>query len=205
MKKCDVRAILDGQKTQMRRVVISPYKDEDGEPSKGPFEYIETPNGFAGCIDMQGDGYDHDGNQMVFSCPYGAVGRRLWVREDLVRDQDNNVRYTADRAYPRGDLTRWPWLGIKRLTAPFMPRKFSRLTLEITSVRVEQLHDIDEWSGDLIKEGATTLGRSSSNRDVPFMANVASFAYHWDRENAKRGFSWSVNPWVWVIDFRRTI
>jgi hypothetical protein len=66
----------------------------------------------------------------------------------------------------------------------FMPRRASRITLEITAVRVERLHDISE--SDAKSEGEDREG----------------FKRLWDSENAKRGYCWEVNPWVWVIEFK---
>jgi hypothetical protein len=65
-----------------------------------------------------------------------------------------------------------------------MPRRASRITLEITAVRVERLQDIS--ASDAKSEGEEREG----------------FKRLWDSENAKRGFGWEVNPWVWVIEFK---
>jgi len=75
-----------------------------------------------------------------------------------------------------------------KLTSPmFMPREFSRLTLEITDVRCERLCTI-------LPEDVRAEGYDWSDR---------SFIEAWDKLNAKRGFGWDTNPWVWVIEFKR--
>jgi hypothetical protein len=78
-----------------------------------------------------------------------------------------------------------------------MPRWASRLTLEITRVRVERLQDIT--FADCIAEGIHLIGREHPPNIVR-----REFQLLWDSINAKRGLAWAANPWVWVIDFRRT-
>lgn len=111
------------------------------------------------------------------------------------RDQTNRV------------LLEWKW---KRdvLSARFMPKWASRITLEITNVRVERLQNISEE--DACAEGVETKERSygvayRDYRGEPgaWMSEArASFGTLWDRINAKRGYGWATNPWVWVIEFQ---
>lgn len=90
----------------------------------------------------------------------------------------------------------------------FMPRFASRLLLEITDIRVERLNDISDE--DAVKEGLRILpasGRyvvspgdqyfSSASHDA-----VEVFSWLWDSINAKKGYPWSSNPWVWVVEFK---
>jgi len=80
----------------------------------------------------------------------------------------------------------------------FMPRWASRLTLEITGVKVERVQDIS--SRDAWNEGATC----SCTSPVPQCAgNIDAFRNIWDSINAKRGYGWDANPWVWVVEFRQ--
>lgn len=73
----------------------------------------------------------------------------------------------------------------------FMPRWASRITLELTGVRVEQVQDISE--ADAWSEGVRPEGGDA----------IAAFAQLWDGINGKRGFGWYANPCVWVLKFRR--
>jgi hypothetical protein len=100
----------------------------------------------------------------------------------------------GDRLWLRGPTTRPPWA--------------ERITLELTAVRVERLQDISE--ADAIAEGYT---RSAVEDDgSPLGAALAggvwtakfNFMFAWDHRNAKRGFGWTDNPWVWVLEWRRS-
>jgi len=88
-----------------------------------------------------------------------------------------------------------------------MPRWASRLTLEVTTVRVERLQEIAE--ADSIAEGIERIGIGLQplygvpTWAVRFLTAKTAYAQLWDSINAKRGFGWSVNPWVWVVAFKR--
>ena len=169
-----VQAILDGRKTQTRRVIKNPEKLE---------------------------GLMLSGEEENW-CPYGKIGDRLWVRETwaniLELSPEKNLVYKA---------TDWKgWLEyevepIKWSSPLFMPRWASRITLEITNIRVERLQDITE-------EDAEAEGISWSHSGGPFdnpeiIGAIENFAYFWDSLNAKRGYPWDSNPWVWVIEFKK--
>ena len=157
-----VRAILDGRKTQTRRIV-----------KKHPF--IEA--GFT--IDFINDP-DNAG-----LCPHGQSGDRLWVRETYTNYDP--VIYRADS----GNEKQTAW------NSPlYMPRRFSRITLEITDVRVERLQDIS--NNDALAEGVPDIRTKENNLDMR-----DCFRAPWDFLNAKSGYSWDINPWVWVISFKR--
>ena len=166
-----VRAILDGRKTQTRRVM----------------------------------------NYMARPYPYGQPGDLLWVREtwaDTSRECPTcPVSYRA--TWPRDDEDGrcFDWKP-----SIFMPRAFSRITLEIVSVRIEQLQDISEE--DANAEGVDEPGIYQGFSDGLFMLQTTQdepedeltyrdgFAWLWDSINAKRGIGWDTNPWVWAIEFR---
>ena len=132
-------------------------------------------------------------------CPYGAPGERLWVREAW--GFDSGVRGDF-RPLGRNDLS-----GMDLLThtlyradggeAPrwrpsiHMPRWASRITLEVTEVRVQRLHDISEE--DALAEGCTS---------DPFATAREHFRVLWDHINGAKA-PWSSNPWLWCIGFRR--
>ncbi len=125
-------------------------------------------------------------------CPYGAPGDRLWVRETFrieggARPEHgpNGVHFRADEDEP----------GIGWRPSIFMPRWASRLTLEVTEVRVERL-------GALTYDDAQAEGVDFFPL-APGCSLVQRFALGWDAINGKRGFPWASNPWVWVVAFRR--
>ena len=164
-----VRAILDGRKTQTRRI-IKPQPDYVDNIHK-------TPN---------------TGGKVI-KCPFGQPGERLWVREtwaDNIRGCPNGITYRADHCDPKGD---GPANPIKWRASIFMPRWASRITLEITNIRVQRLHDI--LSADAEAEGVLWKEK--------YMNPVHAFVVLWDSINAKRGFEWDENPWVWVIEFKK--
>ena len=109
---------------------------------------------------------------------------------------DGEERYFPDLSMP----TEWtmPKAAAKNtVTAMFMPRWASRITLEITDVRVQRVQAISVE--DCIAEGmSTTLREHEACTDL-----VDQYHYLWDGLNAKRGFGWDANPWVWAISFRR--
>ena len=207
-----VRAILEGRKTQTWRVVrmISrkgcPWCEE-----KEPYEWIETGN------ELAGYDYRHPCRCIIENCPYGQSGDRLWVRESMQivggdwhpdptnAFDDIDVQYAAD-SKRRSISIAWDVIWGKFLdtkgfilcsrSGRFMPRWASRITLKITAVRVERLQEITE--ADAYKEGI----HEWKSPEQTFMARL-HFKELWDSLNAKRGFGWAANPWVWKIEFRR--
>ena len=142
-------------------------------------------------------------NSAVVSCPYGAVGDRLWVKETWKADQiwdghrpldiheGEAVLYTADEHATR--IVPFGW-GRGRPSI-FMRRWMSRLTLELTSVRVERLNDISEE--DAQAEGV--IGLYVQKDEAP--SRVRAYRDLWESLNGAG--SWAANPWVWVLSFRR--
>ena len=158
-------------------------------------------------------------------CPYGAPGDRLWVRETYFawgrwetrfntkkgRDEWHFVDMTLEsgRVYvhaadgmPAGYVAPHRGgvgCGWWKRPAIFMPRAASRITLEITSVRVERLSEISE--GDAQAEGAFRWAAEQDTpvRDLPEARLV--FRQLWESINGPG--SWAANPWVWVVEFRR--
>ncbi|KVA45299.1 hypothetical protein [Burkholderia cepacia] len=221
-----VRAILEGRKTQTRRVAIPKRSFIDfigGGPKDGPDWNdpacwgFEDPNtGFWWAL--RGNDECHQ-----LPCPYGAVGDRLWVREthEVCRIGTETfegsrqarryagIAYQADegRAEVDIDLNTFQALDAKesRGWSPsiHMPRWASRITLEITGVRAERLQSINE--SDARDEGVTIedhhmRGYCAGAFRPP---SIRAFHDHWDSLNASRGYGWDTNPWVWVVAFRR--
>jgi hypothetical protein len=191
-----VRAILDGSKTQTRRVL---------KQATGPSLSVGIDDAAPGVAELSwlwGDGPGHEVHETIkqVACPYGKSGDRLWVREAirLVPDQepdDGTSRvlsiYDADGSLTPADA--WPWRR-KFLPPMHCPRGLSRITLEITSVRVERLQDISE--ADAMAEGVNAGKYLGLER-----ANARAFSELWESINGPD--SWAANPWVWVIEFRR--
>ena len=195
-----VRAILDGRKTQTRRIVKC--KDLDfqggGEEWNDPrFWGFETENGYWFMLKADPKAPD----EFQIPCPYGNPGERLWVRETFAyTDQSLNVE--PGYVYRATDPD-WSTLdGFKWKPSIFMPREASRITLEITDVRVERLQEISRE--DAIAEGAFLnerdwweLGNGLRGMSSP----QAAFLSLWELINGPE--SWDANPFVWKISFRR--
>jgi hypothetical protein len=191
----------------------------------------------------RGDGYwlyPNAKNEVTRECPYGICGDRLWVREAfrvrraepcLEHERDWQelmfpvVRYEADGSEIRFQGSRSTGQGIYRgdvervKPSIHMPRWASRITLEITDVRVQRLQDISD--DDCGAEGVDTtigmteddviVGNEEKMLDVgePIIVDVCykprfRFELLWDSINAKRA-PWASNPWVWVIRFARVV
>ena len=167
-----VKAILEGRKTMTRRVVKpQPENKLQGYYLNGAYAWRDP--------ELNLDEYPY-GNYT--SCPYGQVGDRLWVRETWHQDTGlagRAIHYKAD-----GEAYLWK-------PSIFMPRRFSRITLEITNIRVERLQEIT--AGDCAKEGSYM----ATDKD-----DEGGFVNLWDSINSKT-FPWSENPWVWVIEFEK--
>ncbi len=191
------RLILDGLKTMTRRT--SGLEEINKNPDR--WEYMRTNNDGRALFWVVADDPEPDIKKRIklVKCPYGQVGDRLWVRETwkkLHPIMDSKVLYKADMMVP--DLGK-PWQP-----SIFMPRWASRITLEITGVRVERLQEISV--DDAFSEGIESL-MPYQRGDGPWN-DLTAFAYFislWDSINAKRGYSWSDNPWVWVIEFKQAL
>lgn len=188
-----VKAILAGKKTMTRRVIKPQPKIVH---ALYPDATIETEQLFE--------------NIERLKCPYGQVGSVLWVRETWDSAHDNvtgtAIFYKADfnDTVPKGDFTWHPSI--------LMPRWASRIILEITNIRVERLNQISVE--DIKAEGTPPFGVCPVNTamlltgtnnldDLQHALSRSMFQDLWDSINAKRGYSWESNCWVWVIEFKR--
>jgi hypothetical protein len=207
-----VRAIFNGSKTQTRRVLKFPkFACRSGDTNWIKSVYRDGIEGWvAWSTDEKGmeeytkETYPNGGG---FLCPYGKAGDILWVRETY-QELDNSIVYKADGSVEG-----------KWRPSIYMPRDASRITLEVTNVRVQRLQDISEedaqaegvkrnWLGDFEKcpeehknEWENYLG---SDEDMPCYSTKESFMTLWQSINGKRpGRSWDDNPYVWAISFRR--
>lgn len=175
-----VRAILDGRKMQTRRIMKPQPPKDVGRIEVGLYHPT--------VMDRHGDeqpgeevfgAYDEDGGWGA-RCPYGQPGDRL------ISKIRGGKRWTAPREAPPRNTVAWA----------------SRLTLEITEVRVERVQDISE--ADAKAEGVEPIAGS-----IWLGAGMESFHDHlmafkslWNRMHDKDGFGWSANPFVWCISFK---
>lgn len=211
-----IRAILNGRKTQTRRVIVPQPPEDVGEIVVGTYHPTK--------VDRHGEeypgdpvfgAYDYDGTWGV-RCPYGAPGDRLWVRERwcawaLVGAGDFwRVQYAADQQtrdlYPPPDWNPPRVVNRTMGDAPsiHMPRWASRVTLEITEVRVQRVQEIT--AADARAEGHPTDPSRSDDPDVHDDAAMDWYRDLWDSVNAERdggAYAWARNPFVWAISFRR--
>jgi len=181
-----VRAILEGRKTQTRRVIKGLVKSL---PDGIDYSFHETNDG---AWEVGYDYCDGTGQALRYiKCPYGQPGDRLWVKESIYHSQDLLIRYKADNAITAADY--WPWKRYE-LPAMFCPKGLSRITLEVTDVRVQRVQEISD--AEAIEEGV-----DRTNTSIPGYA-TKRFEHLWNSINAKRGYGWDVKPWVWAITFK---
>ena len=183
-----VRALLAGTKSQTRRVC---------KPAQfySLSSVVEVPDPLERGQVYNGSHFGDEEGDVSFASPYGGRGDRLWVREAhwWFKDEHDpvtgyfppkltieDVEYRAD-----GDDGRKVWRP-----SIHMPRWASRITLEITRVRVERLQDISE--ADAVAEGVYT---------DPACPAYDGYRTLWEQINGSG--SWDLNPWVWVVEFRR--
>jgi hypothetical protein len=187
-----VRAILEGRKTQTRRVVkASP---------------IASGVGWNVWWSDKMEAQVQDAAFIRLHCPFGVPGDRLWVRETLQRPDGDPWLYTADR---QPVMVAWEdetpmlvWAHHKEqdyCPSIHMPRWASRITLEITDVRVQRVQEISEE--DARSEGCEPPPLETCG--VPGEWAKVNFELLWDHINEKRGFGWAANPWVWCVGFQR--
>lgn len=146
-------------------------------------------------------------------CPYGQPGDRLWVREawrsGRLTDRFRPSEMTPHPVWYESDGPAPDACNGKLRPGMFMPRWASRITLEITGVRVERLQDISE--ADAIAEGVHADPRCRQDDDTPGFHligpvrdgsfPIARYGALWESLNGPG--SWKSNPWVWVLEFRR--
>jgi hypothetical protein len=187
-----VRALLDGSKTQTRRIV----KDTGLYAIDAAIHGEEVAQ--------------RELRALATRCRYGAPGDQLWVREAFIHEPadycweasvsiPSRPASTVYRADVTGDSAGAGWSP-----SIHMPRRLSRITLEVTGVRVERLQDISEE--DAKAEGC--CAESHQTPDSPMAPTewnghtaVEDYAALWDSINGRD--AWNLNPFVWVVEFRR--
>ena len=224
-----VRALLEGSKTQTRRIL----KPQPTPDATGRWTYVvsSTDKQQEDCmqycvIDNAGSSFTDRGRErVVFSkrSPYGQPGDQLWVREtwqgplliegddfEAYRESPDDFKkpdyceYAADGGPKPEFMTDDDELVCRWRPSIFMPRWASRITLKILSVRVKRLQDINE--ADAIAEGVDFDPGEGGIYWVPgsgFSSDTAKGSYRLLWESINGSESWDLNPWVWVIEFKK--
>lgn len=227
-----VRAILEGRKAQTRRVMkVQPPGDgyiasrltdstfAGDRKNIGRLHWIKMHDSELRIVDA---------GETYFDCPYGQIGDRLWVREtwgNVAHQIDDNGdlrKWNPDRPATKVNEIKFGsgyYSGhiIYRADGEFewcndygeqnscwhrsihMPRAASRITLEVTNIRIERLKDISEE--DAKAEGCDYSQTNAAISVGWFEKPVSAFRRLWESINGVE--SWDLNPWVWVIEFKR--
>lgn len=206
-----IRRILDGSKTQTRRVL---------KPQPTHFHKFGG-HALVPCLDRQDSPPPTCKGAML--CPYSKAGEtRLWVKEtfyayghfqytgrltetgkqevefvDLTQRSNLGYFYHADSPQLQTQSNKFD-LGWHKRPSIFMPREVSRITLEIVNVRVERLQEIS--AADAKAEGLPDSFWLIERLQGGWRNAWAAL---WDGINAKRGYSWKSNPWVFVVEFKK--
>ncbi len=208
------KLVIDGLKTKTRRTQGLEVLNIHNDPNDWVYLYPKpsSPNHYFR--------FDNNLEPIQIKCPYGQVGDRLWVRETHYRWGHwvrNGITETGRQKWvfwADGNgkgvcyLDNPPALipvdrtviGWNKRPSIHMPRWASRITLEITEVRVERVQDIIQSDRDMVAEGIPLITYDNNRTDWGEMS--MKFLDLWDSLNAKRGYGWEVNPWVWVINFK---
>jgi len=226
-----VRAILDGSKTQTRRIV---------KPQPFDRSYSRHDHRMAYASGRVADGDEIDGfyaystssgGEWRARCPYGQPGDRLWVRETWLEDPEDDgtwhyTQYMGCKGSPLSEIPKkfrkpehciyregWDGVDLRWRPSIHMPRWASRILLEIVSVRVERLQAIGD--NDALTEGVERVENNYGNGPAYcdygmknqddtaewFNSPVDSYQSLWESINGAG--SWDANPWVWVVEFKR--
>ncbi|MEY0948827.1 hypothetical protein AB7179_01365 [Providencia manganoxydans] len=188
-----VRAILDGRKTQTRRIMKPQPKTNENGGFSWPSNICQS------MINIKEMMQDNEGvwaGIAGIACPHGGVGDRLWVRETFKAGlcTESTIAYKA--THKPSDLEEGWHEEIKWTPSIHMPRWASRITLEITDVRVERLQ---EASDDDFKAEGYPLERELTGGSTDAFC---WFRNLWD-SISKPECNFESNPWVWVIEFKR--
>lgn len=220
-----VRAILDGRKTQTRRTMNPQPEHAQLYEYKGKEIYDGENRRWCWKNHVGVDSWEDITGQLGSECTYGQPGDRLWVRETFgctiwdgpgikngrKPQHGDPILYRADPA----SAAQWgaglpSQGGFLWRPSIFMPRWASRITLEVTEVRVERVQEIspEDVLAEGIKRGTdgSWLGPLDGFPDFPYAHAHEAFSALWDSINAKRDggkFAWEANPYVWRLSFRR--
>ena len=197
-----VQAILEGRKTQTRRVIKTQPEND---------VYFEVKKVSEGVLFDYNQGID---GSKVVRCPYGKVGDVLWVRETWCLTTpfgpeeyyfgyktSSQAEIKASEKYDYYSPDEWK-------PSIHMPKEACRIFLQITNIRVERLKDIS--AEDAFREGINySYDEEEGYKYWHYIKKkfgpspIHSFQTLWESINGEE--SWEANPWVWVIEFERTV
>lgn len=208
----NVSAILDGHKTQTRRVI---------KPQPVPYAGGWRQN-VGTCNTAESRWMPKHGPYplMASCCPYGQPGDQLWVRQTWWHERGTdfeNAAFEDGTLISKGrdgrqvfKIPNWKPEDSKhwhKRSSIHMPKWASRINLKVTAVRVEQLQNISEE--DAQKEGILEPSPVHGKWCYPHKGRQGHWSYRkpfadlWNSINKNRGFPWNKNPWVWAIEFKR--
>lgn len=201
-----VRAILDGRKSQTRRVL----RPQPNKPWFWPGDEVDPVSGWFDCIYEGREPCGAPTRELTppLRMPY-APGDRLYLRERFYFDKKYDdlpprkvprlasVWYSECHIpWPRTAKVRW---GGREHPSIHMPRRASRLTLVVTDVRVQRLQEINNF--DAVAEGIELSKPIVGHHRAEFATPRDAFKDLWGSLNDKRGYGWDVNPWVAAVTF----
>lgn len=216
MKGPLVCATQEDRKTQTRRLNgLNIINFDAGRPSAHMWKYKGVADAPLHLFEFA-DGI----NGEVVKCPYGKQGDRLWLRETWKAEKDiykgrpcisvyfkaspdigKVVLFEEDILPSLSSINKWK-------SSIHMFRWASRINLEITAIRVERVQEISEKDAEA--EGIEVSEPAGGHAPALWYFGGRGFsrgyyAFHalWDSINAKRGYPWKDNPWVWVVEFKR--
>lgn len=190
-----VQAILDGRKTQTRRII----KPQPAKEATQFERFIETVD-----CGLEARFGSKNSSAVCDRKPQYKPGDILWVRETFceVPYEHNHVpikggHITIPKYAYKADSER-DYTGIWKPSI-HMPREAARIFLRVKTVRVERLQDITEE--DARAEGCSTKILNDGWKNIGTLTARDEFITLWEHLNAKRGLGWDRNPWVWVVEF----
>lgn len=209
----NIQPILADLKTQTRRIVNPQPTDSDwayarkalGGNTELAYPVVSELGGVGLRVDRRKATGFFENN---IRCPYGRPGNRLYVKENGWQPKEPTLRelmegadtwpeyvYDAD-GISEADVEQFKQWGWKRRSSTFMPRRFSRILLKITDVRIERLQDISD-------EDAKAEGVALPEHTCTMYDGIWRDGYRRLWESINGAGSWNLNPWVWAISFRR--
>lgn len=188
-----VQAILEGQKTMTRRII-------DPQPESGKYPQSEL-EGFYWKNKFYLPKYDRKDISLVDNSRFGKPGDMLWVRETMIFNKNSETYWPVADGYVK--TSDWE----KVVPSIHVPKKHSRIWLQVEEIRVERLQDISQE--DAIAEGITPyFDKMVSGTRYTYKQGMLSnsvtpkreFTKLWIEINGEE--SWDANPWVWVVKYK---